>query len=537
MSQQLATPTPAQLEWHKRELGMFIHWTPNVYLEPGETDPYKVPIARIHPYALDTEQWVDVAESMGAKYIVFVAKHVTGFCHWATDTTDYCISNTPWRGGKGDIMVDIAASCARRGIDLGVYLSPRDDNEGAKVSGVCMTPEAQASYASVYRAQLTELLTRYGHICEVWFDGSLEFEVGDILAEHASKAMIFQSSHATIRWVGNEDGIATYPAWNALAAADGRTGGATNRHGTPSGDIWMPLECDARITYDWFWSPKSASTLKSVDELMEMYYRSVGHGAVLLLNHTPDRSGQIPACDVKRAAEFGAEIVKRFGVSAGETSGNGEVLEMAFEPPTAIDHVVLIEDIAGGERVRAYAVEGYINGEWTTLATGTAVGHKKIDRFAAANVTKLRFHCRQSAGQVTIRRFAAFSTGVLFADAVAARTNCIEIGDWGGEIFYGAPSTKPVTLDVDITGACPEAREYNVAFVQTSGKDALKVETLHLVHNGQAYSKYVTATDDPLSFIVTITEVNDTMRLRATVTSPTGTQTRGKVTITPVVSG
>jgi len=210
---------------------------------------------------------------------------------------------------------------------------------------------------------------------------------------------------------------------------------------------------------------------------------------------------------------------------------------MAFEPPTAIDHVVLIEDIAGGERVRAYAVEGYINGEWTTLATGTAVGHKKIDRFAAANVTKLRFHCRQSAGQVTIRRFAAFSTGVLFADAVAARTNCIEIGDWGGEIFYGAPSTKPVTLDVDITGACPEAREYNVAFVQTSGKDALKVETLHLVHNGQAYSKYVTATDDPLSFIVTITEVNDTMRLRATVTSPTGTQTRGKVTITPVVSG
>jgi alpha-L-fucosidase len=515
---------------------MFIHWTPNVYLENGETDPYRVPIERINPYALDTEQWVDAAVAMGAKYIVFVAKHVTGFCHWATDTTDYSISGTPWRGGRGDIMRDLSASCAKRGIDLGVYLSPRDDHHGAKVSGICTTPEKQAAYADVYRRQLTELLSRYGDICEVWFDGSLEFDVGDILTQYAPDAMVFQSEYATIRWVGNEDGIATYPAWNTVSSEDGRTGGATNRHGDASGDMWMPLECDARITYDWFWSPKSASTLKSLDDLMEMYYRSVGNGAVLLLNHTPDRTGAIPAADVERGAEFGREVARRFGDSASLAyyDGPGDNVELHFDEPTEVDHVIAMEDIADGERVRAYTIEGLSNGVWTTLASGTAIGHKKIDRFPATTVESIRFRVLQSVGLPTFRQIAAYATGVPYTDVAATSATSVQVGEWGSEIFYGSPSTKPQTLDFDITGACPDAREYEVAFVGTRGTDKISVDSLSLVHHGEGYTKYIAPTDDPLKFIVTITEVNDTMRVRAAIHSDTGTNTFGKVLVTPM---
>ncbi len=211
----LAKPTPEQAAWQRLELGMFIHFAPNTW-QDKEGDDLSTPLDQINPEQLDTEQWVDVAEAMGAKYIVFVAKHIGGFCMWQTDTTDYGIKNTPWRLGKGDVLAELAASCRKRNIGLGVYLSPRDDHLGAATSGRCKTAEEQAKYSDIYRRQLTEVLSRYGSMMEVWFDGSNVIEVGDILAKHAPEAMIFQGKYATIRWVGNEDGTAPYPAWNAV---------------------------------------------------------------------------------------------------------------------------------------------------------------------------------------------------------------------------------------------------------------------------------------------------------------------------------
>ena len=174
-------------------------------------EPYGIPVI------------ADSAEAMGAKYIIFVAKHVGGFCMWQTETTDYGVRNIPWRGGKGDVLGDLAESCRKRGMKLGVYLSPYDRKQGAGSGGRCRTKEAQQRYNTIYRRQLTEVLSRYGRMFEVWFDGSNVIPVGDILTKHAPRAMVFQGPHATIRWVGNEDGVAPYPAWNAVSGKDARS--------------------------------------------------------------------------------------------------------------------------------------------------------------------------------------------------------------------------------------------------------------------------------------------------------------------------
>ncbi len=242
---------------------MFIHFGPATWRDPAQPDR-RTPLTEINP-DIDTDQWVSVARDLGARYVVMVAKHEDGFCLWPTQTTDYGILNTPWKLGRGDVMADLAASCRRAGLGLGVYLSPRDDNFGAATGGKCDTPGKQGIYNIFYRQQLTELLTRYGEMAEVWFDGSVVIPVGDVLAAYAPHAMIFQGPQATIRWVGNEDGFAPYPAWDTLPGSAAATGTATARQGDPDGDAWLPLEVDVSIRRPhWFWSPDDERSLLSL---------------------------------------------------------------------------------------------------------------------------------------------------------------------------------------------------------------------------------------------------------------------------------
>ncbi len=404
-----ALPTPQQLAWHDLEMGMFIHFAPNTW-QDQEGDQRTTPLDKINPARLDTDQWVRVAESMGAGYIVFVAKHVGGFCMWQTDTSPYGVKQAAWRGGKGDVLRDLSESCRKKGLGLGVYLSPRDDALGADTGGKCPNAQAQAAYNDTYRRQLTEILTRYGTLMEVWFDGGQWVEVGDILKKHAPKAMIFQGKYATIRWVGNEDGIAPYPAWNAVSHPKAIAGGGTAEHGDPNGTVWLPNECDARMRDTWFWNTRNADKLKTVDQLMDMYYRSVGHGAVLLLNHTPDTSGLIPEQDARRAAEFGAEIRRRFGKSLVEAKGEGPAIELKLPETSVIDHVITMEDISQGERVRRYTIEGQIDDQWKEIAKGTAIGHKKIDRLTPIRVSAIRWRCTESADRPILRKLAIYNT-------------------------------------------------------------------------------------------------------------------------------
>ena len=493
-----ALPSPAQRAWQDLQVGMFIHFAPNTWQE-REYDDRSTPLATIDP-DIDTDQWVDTAAGLGATYVVLVAKHAGGFCLWQTATTDYSIKSTPWRGGRGDVLADLAASCAHRNLRLGVYLSPRDDAQGAANAGRCATPERQAAYDLLCRQQLTELLTRYGPIVELWLDGSSVVPTGDLVHRHAPDAMVFQGPQATIRWVGNEDGFAPYPAWNGLARTDAATGIATALHGDPDGDVWMPLEVDVSLRRpNWFWSTQNHVNLLSVDQLLEIYYRSVGRGAQLLLNVTPDRTGHIPAADAARVREFGDEVRRRFGTPLAETSG----ARAADEPgagggglalraltlqlpngPRRVDHVVLQEDLAGGERIRAYRIEGLVDGTWTLLGTGSAIGHMRIHPVGPVTASALRVDCTRSAGPPLLRRLAVFDTGAappptweqpaqLWADDA--------VGAWADG-----------RCDVDLTRKIPAAAQYRLRFVGAGG-EAVSLSEVMLTFGGAGQPHLVRA--------------------------------------------
>ncbi len=400
-------PTPAQLAWHRLEVGMFIHLAPQTW-QGRETDDGSTPLAAMNPDKLDTDQWVAVAESMGAKYIVFVAKHEGGFCWWQTTTTDWSVGHMPWRAGKADVLRDLAESCRRRDMKLGVYISPQDRRHGAGVGGRTKDPSKQADYEKLFRTQLTEVLANYGDMMEVWFDGSLVFDVGDIVAKHAPSAVVFQGPQASIRWVGNEIGVAPYPAWNAVRHGVRPWGEYTAADGDPDGDRWLPNECDARIRDTWFWNPRNEASLKSVKDLVRMHDQSVGRGAVLLLNLSPDTTGAIPQADATRAADFGKALEADWGMPVSETQGEG--VEFVIQPsaPLPIDRVIIQERIEEGERVRAYVVEALVDGEWRSVATGSAVGHKRIERFSTVQAASMRVRITDSRGTPLISRFAIF---------------------------------------------------------------------------------------------------------------------------------
>lgn len=398
-------PSPQQLGWHAYEVGMFLHFAPQTWKD-SEYDDGTFPASKIDPQAVDVDQWADVAVAMGAKYVMFVAKHEGGFCWWPTTTTDYSVKASPWRGGKGDLVAEFSAAARKRGLAFGVYLSPQDKHRGVLIGGKAKDPERQADYERVFRTQLTELLTNYGDMAEVWFDGSLVFDVGDILRAHAPRAVVFQGPQASIRWVGNEEGVAPAASWNAVKSGVKTWGDYTAEESHPDGDRWLPIECDARIRNTWFWRTDNEAKLKTVPQLMAMYEASVGRGCNLLLNHTPDRTGRIPAADARRAAEFGAEIMRRYGIAAADTSGRGREFVVQPSAPIDLGAVVLMEDVAGGERVRKFVIEGQVGGEWKELAQGAAVGWKRIVKIPAAKVAAVRVRITDAVGEPTLSRVA-----------------------------------------------------------------------------------------------------------------------------------
>jgi alpha-L-fucosidase len=526
---KLARPTPQQAAWHDCETGVFVHVGPATW-QDSEYDTLATPLEKISPEKLDTDQWVATAEAMGAKYIVFVAKHTGGFCWWQTDTTDYGVRNIPWRAGKGDVMKDLAESCRKRGMKLGVYLSPQDAKFGAGGGGRCANPEAQKRYDKIFRQQLTELLSRYGEMFEVWFDGSSITDVGDILKQYCPKAMVFQGPYATIRWVGNEDGVAPYPNWNSLPLARAKSGVSTGADGNPDGDAWMPNEVDARIRAQWFWNSKNADTLKSVDQLMGMYYQSVGRGAVLLLNIAPDTTGLMPEADSKRAAEFGAEIRRRFGKSIAETSGKGELVELDLGRPTRSDHVITMENILEGERVREYVIEGLVSDQWKELCRGTSIGHKKIDQFAPTEVSKVRLRVVKSAAEPLIRKLAVYAVcDAPKAAAAPESTNVAQkVWEWSAETV----GKEWKTVDIDLTPFCKDSCVYQIDFNATGGSP-LEIQSLQYIFDGTVLPEFIQkAAPDATRYYLTVTGLGKSLGLRAVVRVSGGKKdSRGTLTI------
>ncbi len=418
----LPKPTPQQLAWQDLELGLFIHF--DMVTFTGQTKP-RTPADpnTYNPVKLDTDQWLEAAKAMGAKYAVFVAKHCTGFLSWQSNAYPYGVKQTSWRGGKGDVVRDFIASCKKFNIKPGLYASVSStawwgvDNPGVIKWG----NKKQADYIKACEAMLTELWSNYGELTEIWFDGgALPPEKGGpdmvpILKKHQPNAVVFQGpAPGGIRWIGNERGVAGYPCWNTVKKLNDP--GA----GNPDGKIWNPGECDVPLPgHGWFWrgrakpgKPSGEQQQKTLDRLMDMYYRSVGRNCNLLLNTTPDTTGLIPEVILPHYGNFGKEIRRRFEKPVAETKGKGDTVELKLAKPAKIDHVVVMEDVAHGERVRAYEVEGLVPGnKWQKLCDGTSIGHKRIQQFQGTEVAKIRFRATGAVAVPEIRRLAVFRVG------------------------------------------------------------------------------------------------------------------------------
>lgn len=411
-SAKLAKPTPGQVEFQNMGFGLFVHWSPSVY-QGTEGDNLKTPRDKINPDRFDAGQLVRAAQSCGAGYIIFVAKHVGGYCAWQTAVSDYSLKTSPWKNGKGDMVGELAAACQKAGIKFGVYLCPRDDSQKIGNSGVASSPDKQPAVDAFYRQQLTELLANYGTLFEVWFDGGNKIAVNDLLDRYAPEVVTFQGRRrGSSRWVGTEHGHAPYPCWNTVKWNEGET--IQWGPGSSTGNLWAPAECDVSIIRpNWFWRPGSDAQLLNLASLTEIYYLSVGRSANLLLNVTPDDHGVVPAAQMQRLAEFGDDIRARFGAPLGTTRGLLPYLtgSLVFKLGGAmtVDHVRLREDIRGGERVRKFKVTGQKpDSGWITLASGSQIGARQIIPFAPAFVSELKLEIIESVAPPAIQEFAVF---------------------------------------------------------------------------------------------------------------------------------
>lgn len=404
-------PSPQQLAWQNARMGMFIHFGINTFTGrewgEGTEDP-----AALNPAALDPRQWARTAKAAGFRYIILTAKHHDGFCLWPSKITAHSVKNSPWRGGNGDVVREFVNAAAQEGLGVGLYLSPWDRHE--------RTYGDSPRYNDFYCDQLTELLSWYGPIMEVWFDGANgegpngKRQTYDWDRIHRTvrrlqpKALMFSDAGPDIRWVGNEEGTAGDPNW---CTADPRRvpapGNSTPeiidalQHGDPPSGVtvWRPAEAPVSIRPGWFWHEAEDEKAKSGDQLFELYCRCVGRNANLLLNVPPGRDGLLQAGDVRRLEEFGRRLRDAFGhdlASNAHRRREAGRLELTLPAPAEFDTAVMREEIAEGQSIVRYDLEIWKAGAWQLLTRGTTIGREKMDRFPPVISEKLRLTVRES---------------------------------------------------------------------------------------------------------------------------------------------
>ncbi|MFW6162718.1 MAG: alpha-L-fucosidase [Planctomycetota bacterium] len=431
----LPTPLPRQRVWQDCEVGAIFHFDMPLFGDRGWNhrdaihktwDPQ-----RYNPTRLDTDQWAATAKAMGARYAIVTATHFNGFLQWQSDLYPYGVRQAPWREGKGDLVGDFVESCRQADIKPGVYLSCFR-NAWWKVDRYRVNygkgGERQAAFARTCERMVEELCSRYGPLVQIWFDAGLIApadggpDVLPIVDQHQPHMVFYHSpQRREHRWIGNEAGHAGYPCWATMPALESAERAHKGRlpgwrkllaHGDPDGSLWSPAMVDTVLRdHHWFWKPKTEGSIESLKRLVGFYYQSVGRNCNLVLGLTPAPDGLVPAPDVRRCEEFGREIRRRFAQPVAETQGEGSEVVLALPETGRIDHVVATEDIAGGERVRAYVVEGRVpSGQWAKLCEGVSIGHKRIQRFDPVEVAAVRLRITEVVGPPTIRRLAVFCT-------------------------------------------------------------------------------------------------------------------------------
>lgn len=401
-------PTPAQLAWQRDELALFLHFGVNTFTDREWGDGHEDP-AIFNPVGFDAFQWGEAARAGRFRAMILTAKHHDGFCLWPTATTRHSVASSPYRGGRADVVGEFVAACRASGLKAGLYLSPWDRN--AEVYG------DSPRYNDFYCDQLTELLTRYGQIHEVWFDGAngegpngrkQEYDwprVFALVRRLQPGAVIFSDAGPDVRWIGNEDGAAGDTNWSAVDPAvvpyPGASGDAVTRmlqQGDPAGTVWRPGETDVSIRPGWFNHPAEDDRVKSVDRLVEIFFSSVGHNSKLLLNVPPTREGLLHATDVARLAELRERLAGMFRSNAaaratevwrvtGDRTAN---LTITLGRRASLAIADLREDITQGQVVAQHAIEGWDGSRWRPLASGTTIGYRRLHHLDPVPVQRVR---------------------------------------------------------------------------------------------------------------------------------------------------
>lgn len=427
-SKKIVIPTAKQVEWANQEIGVLFHLDMPVFRPEYEWAKFGThPDASVfNPTQLNTDQWLATAKKLGAKYAILVAKHSSGFSLWPTKAHNYNIKYSPWKNGKGDIVADFIKSCHKYGIKPGIYAST-GANGYLHMSNKLAddAPVTYEEYSKIVETQLTELWTNYGKLFEVWFDGGLlamnkgGIDATSLLKKLQPDAIAFQGPYNypnLIRWVGNEEGAAPYPCWataNSTTHSDG-TVVVEGLNGNPDARFWCPGESDFTLRWNssfeggWFWHAGDDSKIFTLKEMMKKYETSVGHNTNMLLGIVIDNRGLVPDADIKRITELGNAIKQEYGNPYKKISGTGNTLTLSFDKTVPIDRIVLQEDISKGERVLEYVVQGKVNGQWITLASGTNIGHKHIDKFAPQQLQAIRLNITQAKSIPQIKNFAVY---------------------------------------------------------------------------------------------------------------------------------
>jgi alpha-L-fucosidase len=403
-------PTPAQLAWQGDELALFLHFGVNTFTNREWGDGTESP-AIFAPSRLDARQWTRAAKAAGFRAMVLTAKHHDGFCLWPTKTTDHTVKRSPFRAGSGDVVREFVEACRADGLKPGLYLSPWDRN--AAVYG------DSPRYNDFYCEQLAELLTNYGSIHEVWFDGAngeapngkrQQYDwprVWALVRRLQPDAVMFSDAGPDVRWIGNERGIAGDPNWSTVNPDTVRVPGVSGddvtkmlQHGDPAGSAWRPGEADVSIRPGWFYHPAENARVRSVDDLVSLYFSSVGRNSKLLLNVPPTPEGLLDDVDASRLAGMRAALDRLFAddVTSGrqpywDTNGpHGPTLTVEFGRDVSVGIADLREDITHGQLVSSYVVEARqgATGQWQALSRGTTIGHRKLDRFSATTIREVR---------------------------------------------------------------------------------------------------------------------------------------------------
>lgn len=431
------TPSERQMAWQDMEFYAFIHLSVNTFTDrewgTGSEDP-----AIFNPAELDADQWVKVCRSAGMKGLILTCKHHDGFCLWPSKYTDHSVKSCPWKNGNGDIVRDVADACRRGGIKFGIYLSPWDRHE--------KTYGDKDVYNQFFMNQLRELLTSYGDVFCVWFDGACgegpngkrqeyDWDGCYSLVRELQPGAVISVCGPDVRWCGNEAGHCRESEWSVVPAMlrdaektaaksqkmdDDEFSKLINSDEADLGSrkvienagelIWYPAEVNTSIRPGWFYHESEDNRVKSVEELLQVYFSSVGGNANFLLNIPPDRRGLICENDAQSLRKLGAELKRIFQSDLAENAEFCTETTVDLGEAKAFDTVVLAEDIRYGQRAERFSLLCKDETGWTEIFNGTVIGHKRICRFPEVKGRRIKLLITQARSYPVISDMRVFSS-------------------------------------------------------------------------------------------------------------------------------